>query len=84
MMPEPMLDTRKSAHRPCWLSADNDIPCVVTSMLPFGKTQKRKIASHKYSVARLQSNSDTCDLAKSRALPLHSTTSTPEPAVKSP
>jgi len=84
MMPEPMLDTRKSAHRPCWLSADNDIPCLVTPNSPFVRPRKRMIASHKHSAARLQSNSDTCDLAKSRALPLHSTTSTPDPAVKSP
>ena len=45
MMPEPMLDTCKYAQCPCWLPADNVIPCVVTSMLPFGTTQKRKIAS---------------------------------------
>ncbi len=44
MMTELMLDTCKYAQCLCWLPADNVIPCVVTSMLPFGKTQKRKIA----------------------------------------
>ena len=39
MMTELMLDIRKFL---CWLPVDNVIPCVVTSMLPFGKTQKRK------------------------------------------
>ena len=58
MMTELMLDTCKYAQCLCWLRPDNVIPCVVTSMWPFGKTQKRKIASHKYSAARLQSNSD--------------------------
>ena len=41
MMTELMLDTCKYAQCLCWLRADNVIPCVVTSMLPFGKTQKR-------------------------------------------
>jgi hypothetical protein len=44
MMTELMLDTCKYAQCLCWLPADNVIPCVVTSMLPFGETQKRKIA----------------------------------------
>jgi hypothetical protein len=37
-------DTCKYAQCLCWLRSDNAIPCVVTSMLPFGKAQKRKIA----------------------------------------
>ena len=44
MMTELMLDTCKYDQCLCWLPADNVIPCIVTSMLPFGKTQKRKIA----------------------------------------
>ena len=40
MTTELMLDPSKYAQSPCWLPAINVIPCVVTSMLPFGKTQK--------------------------------------------
>jgi len=54
MMTELMLDIRKFL---CWLPADNVIPCIVTSMLPFGKTQKRKIALQRRSVTRSQPNS---------------------------
>jgi hypothetical protein len=50
MMTELMLDTCKYAQCLCWLPADNVIPCIVTSMLPFGKTQKRKIALQRRSV----------------------------------
>ena len=49
MMTELMLDTCKYAQCLCWLPADNVIPCVVTSMLPFGETQKRKIALQRRS-----------------------------------
>jgi hypothetical protein len=84
MMTELMPDTCKYGQYLCWLPADNVIPCVVTSMLPFGKTQKRKIASQRRSVTRSQSNSRTCRVAKVPALPPRSTTSTPEPAAKSP
>ena len=84
MMTELMLDTCKYAQCLCWLPADNVIPCVVTSMLPFGKTQKRKIALQRRSVTRSQFNSCTCRVAKLRTLPPRSTTSTPEPAAKSP
>jgi hypothetical protein len=84
MMTELMLDTCKYAQCLCWLPADNVIPCVVTSMLPFGKTQKRKIALQRRSVTRSQFNSRTCRVAKLPTLPPRSTTSTPEPAAKSP
>jgi hypothetical protein len=33
--------TYNYAQCPCWLPVDNVIPCAVTTMLPFGKTQKR-------------------------------------------
>src|SRR6202040_1599763 len=69
MMTERMLDTCKCAQCPCRLPADNVIPCVVTSMLPFGKTQKRKIALQRRSVTRSQFNSCTCRVAKLRTLP---------------
>ena len=59
MMTELMLDTCKHAQCLCW-PADNVIPCVVTSMLPFGKTQKRKIALQRRSVTRSQFNSRAC------------------------
>jgi hypothetical protein len=42
MMTKLMIDICKYDQCLCWLPADNVIPCVVTSMLPFGKTQKRK------------------------------------------
>jgi hypothetical protein len=42
MMTKLMLDICKYDQCLCWLPADNVVPCVVTSMLPFGKTQKRK------------------------------------------
>src|SRR6202040_841102 len=84
MMTELMLDTGKYAQCLCWLPADNVIPCVVTSMLPFGKTQKRKIALQRRSVPRSQSNSRPCRVAKLRTLPPRSATSTPAPAAKSP
>jgi hypothetical protein len=84
MMTELMLDTCKYAQCLCWLPADNLIPCGVASMLPFGKTQKRKIALHRRSATRSQLNSRTCRVAKLRTLPPCSTTSTPEPAAKSP
>ena len=41
MITELMVDTCNYAQCLCWLPVDNVIPCVVTSMLPFGKTQKR-------------------------------------------
>ena len=59
MTMELMLDPSKYAQCPCWLPADNVIPCVVTSMLPFGKTQKRKIALQRASVTPSQLNSRT-------------------------
>ena len=43
MMTELILDTCNYAQGLCWLPADNVIPCVVTSMLPFGKAQKRRL-----------------------------------------
>ena len=76
MMTELMLDTCKYAQCLCWRPADNVIPCVVTSMLPFGKTQKRKIALQRRSVTRSQLNSRTCRVANLRTLPPRSTTST--------
>src|ERR1700724_3045309 len=84
MMTELMLDICKYDQCLCWLPADNVIPCVVTSMLPFGKTQKRKIALQRRSVTRSQLNSRTCRVAKLPTLPPRSTTSTPEPAANSP
>ena len=84
MITELMLDTCNYAQCPCWLPVDNVIPCVVTSMWPFGKTQKRKIALQRRSVTRSQFNSRTGRVAKLPTLPPRSTTSTPEPAVKSP
>jgi hypothetical protein len=57
MMTKLMLDICKYDQCLCWLPADNVIPCVVTSMLPFGKTQKRKIALLRRSVTRSQPNS---------------------------
>jgi hypothetical protein len=84
MMTELMPDTCKYAQCVYWLPADNVIPCVVTSMSPFGKTQKRKIASQRRSVTRSESNSRTYRVAGLPALPPRSTTSTPEPAAKSP
>src|ERR1700687_743166 len=47
-------------------------------------TQKRKIALQRRSVTRSQFNSRTCRVAKLPTLPPRSTTSTPEPAAKSP
>ena len=37
MITEPMVDTCNYAQCLCWLRADDAIPCVVTSMVPFGK-----------------------------------------------
>src|SRR4249919_2004321 len=84
MITELMLDTCNYAQCLCWLPVDNVIPCVVTSMWPFGKTQKRKIALQRRSVTRSQFNSRTGRVAKLPTLPPRSTTSTPEPAAKSP
>ena len=84
MITEPMVDTCNYAQCLCWLRADNAIPCVVTSMVPFGKAQKRKIALQRRSVIRSQFNSRTCRVAKLPISPPRSTTSTPEPATKSP
>jgi hypothetical protein len=66
-------DTCKYAQCLCWLRADNAIPCVVTSMLPFGKAQKRKIALQRRSVTRSQFNSRTCRVAKLPISPPRST-----------
>jgi hypothetical protein len=84
MMTELMPDTCEYAQCVYWLPADNVIPCVVTSMSPFRKTQKRKIALQGRPVTRSQSNSRTCRVARVPALPPRPTTSTPEPAAKSP
>ena len=84
MMTKLMLDICKYDQCLCWLPADNVIPCIVTSMLPFGKTQKRKIALLRRSVSRSQPNSRPCRVAKLRTLPPRSATSTPAPATKSP
>ena len=84
MITELMLDTCNYAQRLCWLPVDNVIPCVVTSMSPFRKTQKRKIASQRRSVTRSESNSRTYRVAGLPALPPRSTKPTPEPAAKSP
>jgi hypothetical protein len=56
MMTKLLLDICKYDQCLCWLPADNVIPCVVTSMLPFGKTQKRKIALLRRSMTRSQPN----------------------------
>jgi hypothetical protein len=48
MMTALMLDTCKYAQCLCWLPTDNVIPRVLTSMVPFGKTQKRKIALQRH------------------------------------
>jgi hypothetical protein len=79
-----MLDICKYDQCLRWLPADNVIPCIVTSMLPFGKTQKRKIALLRRSVSRSQPNSRPCRVAKLRTLPPRSATSTPAPAAKPP
>ena len=79
MMTKLMLDICKYDQCLCWLPADNVIPCVVTSMLRFGKTQKRNIALQRRSVTRSQPNSRPCRVAKLRALPPRSATSTPAP-----
>jgi tripartite-type tricarboxylate transporter receptor subunit TctC len=50
-------------------SSRHVIPCVVTSMLPFGKTQKRKVALQRRSMTRSQFNSHTCCVAKLPTLP---------------
>src|SRR5580692_10303217 len=84
MMTKLMLDICKYDQCLCWLPADNVIPCVVTSMLPFGKTQKRKIALLRRSVTRSQPNSRPCRVAKLRTLPPRSATSAPAPAAKPP
>ena len=84
MITELMLDTCNYAQCLCWLPVDNVIPCVVTSMWPFGKNQKRKIALQRRSVTRSQFNSRRCRVAKFPLSPPRSTTSTPEPATKSP
>ena len=84
MMTKLMLDICKYDQCLCWLPADNVIPCVVTSMLPFGKTQKRKIGLLRRSVTRSQPNSRPCRVAKLGTLPPRSATSTPAPAAKSP
>ena len=84
MMTEMMPDTCEYAQCVYWLPADNVIPCVVTSMSPFRKTQKRKIASQRRSVTRSESNSRTYRVAGLPALPPRSTTPTPEFAAKSP
>ena len=84
MMTELMLDICKHDQCLCWLPADNVIPCIVTSILPFGKTQKRKIALQRRSVTRSQPNSRPCRVPKLRTLPPRSATSTPAPAAKSP
>ena len=68
MMTELILDTCNYAQGLCWLPADNVIPCVVTSMLPFGKTQKRKIVLQRRSVTRSQLNSRGGDINRIRAL----------------
>src|SRR5260370_9610688 len=69
MMTELMLDTCKYAQCLCWLRPDNVIPCVVTSMWPFAKTQKRKIALQSRSVTRSHFNPRTCPVPKSPTLP---------------
>jgi hypothetical protein len=74
MITELMLDTCNYAQCLCWLQVDNVIPCVVTSMWPFGKTQKRKIALQGRSVTRSQFNSRTFRVAKLPTLPPRSTT----------
>jgi hypothetical protein len=84
MMTELMLDICKYDQCLCWLPADNVIPCIVTSMLLLGKTQKRKIALLRRSVTRSQPNSRPCRVAKLRTLPPRSATSTPAPAAKPP
>jgi hypothetical protein len=84
MMTELMLDTCKYDHCLCWLPADNVIPCIVTPMLTFGKTQKRKIALQRRSVTHSKLNSRPCRVAKLPTLPPRSATSTPAPAAKSP
>jgi len=84
MMPEPMQDTCKYSQRRCWLSANNVTPCFVTSRSSSVRTRKRNIASHSRCGARSRPNSRTCCVAKSSALPIHSTTSRPEPVAKSP
>ena len=84
MIAELMLDTYNYAQCPCWLPVDNVISCVVTTMLPFGKTQKRNIALQRRSVSRSQFNSRTGRVAKLPTLPPRSTTSTHEPPAKSP
>ena len=52
MMTELMLDTCKYAQCLCWLPTDNVIPCVLTSMVPFGKTLKLKSARLRYKDIR--------------------------------
>src|SRR5689334_22859643 len=63
MMTEMMPDTCEYAQCVYWLPADSVIPCVVTSMSPFRKTQKRKIASQRRSVTHSESNSRTYRVA---------------------
>ena len=84
MITELMVDTCNYAQCLGWLPVDNVIPCVVTSMWPFGKTQKRKIALQRRSMTRSQFNSRTCRVANLPTLPPRSITSTPEHAAKSP
>ena len=43
MMTELMLDTCKYAQCLCWLPTDNVIPCVLTSILLFGKSQSARL-----------------------------------------
>jgi hypothetical protein len=84
MMTGLMLDTCKYAQCLCWLLADNLISCLVTSMLPFGKTQKAQDCVTKTIRDQFTIQFTPCRVAKLRTLPPRSTTSTPEPAAKSP
>ena len=84
MITELILDTCNYAQGLCWLPVDNVIPCVVTSMLPFGKTQKAQDCVTKTIRDQFTIQFTPCRVAKLRTLPPRSTTSTPEPAAKSP
>jgi hypothetical protein len=84
MMPEPMPDIREHSQRPCWLSADNVIPCFVTSKSSPVRTRIRNITSHSPCGVRSRPNSRPCCVAKSCALLIRPSTSRSEPTAKSP
>ena len=84
MMPMPVLDTHRNAHRLCWLLPDSAAACLATPDCCPITTKKHKISSLKTPAAISCFDLRSAYVANRGSLPLRVITGAPELVAKSP